>query len=399
MAFLLSPSLFVVFLFDQIGISSSIGSIIILLNILLLAHRSLHSFRLLKFQRNIILVYIFIVIYVSLLWILIYSGQRSGTPKGIIRNTLFVIAFFIILNSSNFNLPKFTNYLIILSFIFSIFSIILFIGFYLDYITPVKYIPPGYSAYNPHFHAFGGFIGEYFHFETGISIRNQSYWTEPAKFAQYLQIPLFLSFYKLRLDKSFKNIFIFVTIFVAFILTFSVANTFSLFISITILNFYRIISYKRVLFNIILLGISIFLLFQFYDITNVESTRYIVAKETDEGFENRYERFSIIYNYITETPFGDKTKASSTGNPTALGNVFIDGGFPLVFLVFVIMFFFLKQYFLHIKRSNYKLIFISFISFFIAFNWYGGYFNLYFLFIICLFSTYIRYEKLNKRFI
>ena len=398
LAFLYSPSLIILVIFDKTGINRSLGYLMILSNLLYLAHRYSNTTEFLKFQRKIIFIYLIIIIYIIIVWISLYDGQRNNSPKGIILTSLCLIAFFYILNSSNFNLPKLTNFIIVIAFIFSILSINLYIGYLLGYMPVSKYILPGYQIGTGM--GFGGFLAERASFEQFLSLRNMSYWSEPAKFAQYLQLPIFLSIYKYSINKNLKNLFISVTIITAFLLTFSVANFFSVLIAYALYSVFLKVKISKFKIRYLLIGlILIFIIFKFYQLTNVEGKQYVFAKGTDSTLENRFERFSTVYNFINKTPFGDVSKSDATDNPTAIGNILVIGGFPLLIIDLIIMIIFFINYNKHIRRSRYKIIFIIFINFFIAFIWYGNFHGLYFLFLISLYSTYIRYEKLNKSII
>lgn len=338
--------------------------------------------------------YIITGIYIIFVWGMMYNFSRTGSPRSILFACVFFVAFLIILNFKFIRIELISNLIINLAVIFSSLSLIAFFGYLLGFLNFISYTAPGFSSDNQTLVSFGGFISIADYVKSGFTIRNTSFWTEPAKFAQYLQIPLFFSLKNFFDRRSMKSLLKFSIIFVAFILTFSVANYYAILLALLIYFIFRKGKNLSLIFKIIMLLIIIISLNYFYLVTNKVETEIILGKRSSYAFDNRFERFSSALNFTIEQPFGDKRKTDSTGGtPTALGNALIDGGFFLVILIGLLMINFFKFYIKYLLSSRNSLKYVGYIAYFVAFNWYGNYFSNFYVFNLALFLTFIKHEK------
>jgi hypothetical protein len=396
LAFLFSPSLFTLVLFDQFSISSTLTRYFLLFNTLFIAQSFWPSSWFSKLQRSLMIYLVLVTAYVTIVWVLLYGAGGAGTPKSVIVHSLFGFSFLVILNSRRFDLQDFSLFLVKVAFVFCILSLILYFGAFLGIMKLWSYTPPGHSSLSKWSIGVGGFLNTGASYYTGLSIRNQSYWSESSKFAQYLQFTLFAAYYFFIRNKSRRTLIYLFIISLSFLLTFSVANFFSLLITVSLFLILGSSNYKLLFGNLLVGVIGLYLILQFYELTNQYELNTVLAKNTGKNIENRLGRFELAYKYIVESPFGNKAKSNDTdGAPGALGNLLIDGGFPLLIGTILLMIpFFLKLIKL-MRKGRYKLIYMSFVAYFIAFNWYGNYFEIYHLFLLALFTTYFKYDEHN----
>jgi len=277
----------------------------------------------------------------------------------------------------------------------------MYIGILTNTLGLTSYTPPGYPSFHKWHLGIGGFMTSYnAQYYSGIGIRNQSFWTEAAKFAQYLQFALFTSYFLFIRNRTRKSLVTLLIIGVSFFLTFSVANFFSFLITLSLVSVAITSRPSALLRNVLIGAISFYGIFMFYTYTNQYELNSVMAKNTDRNIENRLTRFELAYKYGTESPFGNKKKAGDTeGAPGALGNLFLDGGIPLLIITAIFMTAFFVKLFKRITKSNYRIIYMSFAAYFIAFNWYGQYFEIYHLFLLSLFTTYFKYDEHNRSII
>jgi ABC-type multidrug transport system fused ATPase/permease subunit len=246
----------------------------------------------------------------------------------------------------------------------------------------------------------------------GISSRNQGYFSEPANFGQFLNLPLFISAYKFfnheKKTKKTYSLIIFLTIALAYFLTFSVANFFGLFIGLMLFYFFRInnkfIRKKSAInkmINVLFLIGVIFSVVKFYEYTNSFSTKEaIIGKSTSSNLIKRAERNQVYFDRIKAYPFGDiEFKKEYTAATGLIGSIAIVGGYPLLILMFLFFLFYFRKIYSSMKKSKYLLIYIGFFSYMVPALWDAKFYEYYFLFVIVFFSTIIKHEQMGKKII
>ena len=311
------------------------------------------------------------------------------------------ILVFIIINNQGFSLKRLTNIFVNMAFLLSLLAVVQYIMYYIDIIELKKYVLKTYSPGDYRYIGFGGFIDpDYMRWNI---YRIESFWREPSRFAQYLQIPLFIAIYRYSKQKILKNLVVIIVIGSAFVLTYSAANYFSFIIAFIV---YFSIVRKDSLSNIRLLkrtisygfvSILIYLLVAFFIYTNQyseNSSNKVLEKRTTRQFANRIERFVFASSVLEVSIFGDPTIRNNwRRNPSAIGMLFIWGGIPGVLLSLGYSVRFYALVIRAVRKSSYGIIYVGSLAFFIAFNWYGSYFDTYFIFIIAFLSSYSRNES------
>ena len=402
---LMQPCLFIDESILALGLSLPMERFLLLGNLLAIAFFSHRTFSLNRLQCKIVIYFVVIICYLFVIDVLFYQGTEY-TTRGTIRKFITAILILIIINDRKFNIVRLYNFFVYVAFVFSLLSVIQYIGYVTGVINLSNYSFKTYSVGWDTLKGFGGFTEYGYMF--GKFYRNQSYWIEPARFAQFLMIPLFLSLNKYQKLKSKKNIFVFMIIVLAFILTFSVANYFGLLIGliiyflffqhkgkISLKPFYRIMIFISVFF-ILFLGYSL------YNISNTygyyQYSGNILGKFTSESVETRVGRFQIASSVLDKNVFGNALLTKSyKSNPTAIGMLIIYGGIPLAVLCLLFAGTFYLSLYRFLKRSKNMFIYISSIAYFIPFNWYGSYYENVFLFQIVFFTALMRYELKNKK--
>ena len=190
---------------------------------------------------------------------------------------------------------------------------------------------------------------------------------------------------------------------VAFVLTYSVANYFSfiialiLFFSISRKDTLGNIKVFRRMVSLASIVVLVYLLTSFFTYTNTykyQASKQVLEKRTSKQLVNRIERFVFASSVLDVSIFGDPTiRLNWDRNPSAIGMLFIWGGIPGVLLSFAYSRIFYSLVIRSMRKSRYSIIYAGSIAFFIAFNWYGSYFDTYFIFIMAFLSSYSRNES------
>jgi hypothetical protein len=248
-------------------------------------------------------------------------------------------------------------------------------------------------------------MGE-FGFE-GIIRRNQSWFSEPTNFGQFLMVPMFLSFYILTIKKSWINLLSFLSISIAFLSTYSVANFFGLIGGLIFLYFSKMRNrglekklFNSKIFNLIIVLLLVFSLVLFFNYTNQESDLNVLTKSTMRGLKYKLNRNIIFFDKILEHPFGDiNYKHEFTRSTGMIGNIAITGGYPLlVFFLFFYVYFFTVIYKQMIK-SQYLAIYAGIFAYFIPCLWDAKFYEDYFLFTFIFYSTFLKHDQMGHEII
>lgn len=399
---LMSPCLLV----DEV--TASMGSPFIyrsaiMFNLLILALLSLQSSKKWNFskdQKTILIYFVLAIGYYFILGITVYPGT-GFTTKTPVKNLIMGIFIFVIINKQGFNLKRLSDLFVNLAFILSLLAVMQYALYYYDLIELERYILKSYSPGDYRYLGIGGFIDP--DYMTGNIYRVESFWREPSRFAQFLQVPLFIAIYRFINKRVFGNMVVLTIIAVAFVLTYSVANYFSfiialiLFFSISRKDTLGNIKVFRRMVSLASIVVLVYLLTSFFTYTNTykyQASKQVLEKRTSKQLVNRIERFVFASSVLDVSIFGDPTiRLNWDRNPSAIGMLFIWGGIPGVLLSFAYSRIFYSLVIRSMRKSRYSIIYAGSIAFFIAFNWYGSYFDTYFIFIMAFLSSYSRNES------
>ncbi len=409
MVFMSSPSLLV----DKVVFVTlhnlSLGNGLIFLNLLWLTGVAMKTTSLNRLQKTIFTYFLLIIFYFLAIWIVQYGFNLTGAgPRGMIRVFFHGLCFLTILGDSRFDLQRFSRFMVQLAFILAILSIILYYGCQFGMVSLKAVHPPGHGSAQVYMEGFGGYLNTFnYGSRFGFQHRSQSYFSEPTNFAQFLMVPLFLAGEKFRTQKTGKNFLIVGMISWAFFLTYSVANFFGVFVALLVYFMFRktesqAFSRKArlVVFNIIMLVITSYGLYVFYEGTNAKRASSVIAKGTVEDILDRVERVETAASVLKYSMFGDLSfRDEFNDNPGLLGNTIIDGGVVVCGLLIIL----LTQLYLAILRtskgSHHVLVYAGSVAYFVAFFWDGQLHENYFLFFIALFAAYVRADRSNRRII
>jgi hypothetical protein len=398
-----SPSLLTYFLWQKTGLSVTIFDLLLLSFIIIMGITSAKSAVLKNDQRALLFFFIFVLIYLLIIWNI--GTLLSGSKRAIFKYFLVAPFLIFILNSYTFSLQKFINYYLFVTFALSLLSIIQYIGVPLGVISLAKNTVR--VSLEDSYVGIGGFYSQLENSSvTGIFSRNTGFFSEPTNFGQFLIVPLFLSAQKTfySKEKNKKNVAVFSIILLAFLLTFSVANFFGLFIGLIIFSLVRMNNkyYKGKSRMVYLTQIFIFIgilygSYQFYNLTNsFNRTENIVGKNTNSNIDNRIWRNNVYFQRIIEKPFGDIDYKNDFGMATGMiGNIAIVGGYPLLILVMIFLVNYLRKIFFWAKNSRYLLIYIGLFSYFPVAIWDAHLYEYQFIFILVFYSTLLKYDKHN----
>ena len=387
---LLDPCLVGVELFNFIGISDDLGQLVIFANLVILLFLSKEYISLSGIQQQIILIYISVALYLIISSLFLYDDTTYifKSFRVFFKDIVIGIICFLIINDRRINIIELNKLFVTFAFVFCFLSLILYFGFLFGNIDLKAKILPG--SITPRMR--GYFLGYLDSVNKNfLLLRNQSFWSEPAKFAQFLVIPLFITLKLYQNKKSIRNAIVLVTISLSFVLTFSVANFYGVIISLILFSFLVSTKFNSTSSNkqfVGIIGVIILLIigFYFYEVTQESSTTNILGKNLSQHVDNREERFGIAVKTLDYSYFGDlKLYSNYHINTTAIGQLIMVGGIPAIIFITIAIYIFFKMIFkdIRIKKS---FIAASAIAFFIAFTWYGNYLGIYFIFILGYFT-------------
>jgi hypothetical protein len=397
---LYSPCLIVNEIIEMTGVGLYFRGLI-LLNLFLIAAFSFKRAQFTKYQKIVLSTIIISLLYFIILGITIYQGSNY-TVKTPIKNYMTAILIFVIINDIKFNLNRFIRMFIAISFLFSLTSVLQLALYYVGSFTPNPYYLKTYDVGRYTGIGFGGFIsGDYF---IGNIYRIESFWREPSRFAQFLQASIFLSLHQYISKKKIATLFVLLTLIIAFILTFSVANYFAVLFGLTL---FFLIARKDIIIKmktiriiltpiLIIVLVSGFISFYKYTESSIDETGNFLSKKTVQQLDERLKRINYATTVLQDSYFGNPNIRNNwSRNPSALGMMIVWAGIPGVILAIMLSIVFFRSIIKQVRKSKYSIIYIGSITFFIAFNWYGSYFENYFLFLIALYLVIIKYDDQN----
>ena len=402
----LTSSLFVDnFIILYSGLSARLANILIFLNLGFIAYRSFSRISFDNFQKKLVIILFIIIFYLLMIWGGLYGFNLTGPgTRGTIKIIVMGLFFFVIFNDPKFHMIRFCNTVLYIGFIFALLSLFLYFGYQFGFVNLKSYTYHGYDAGRKVLGNIGGYLDPRIYYEHAF-LRNSSYWSEPGRFAQFLQFPFFFALQKYFNNKNIVNVTLLLIISIAMLTTFSVANFFG---TLCAFVFFSLINrksnkygYKSQHLNvkkIILFIVFSIALIQFYTITNQYhyGSKIMIGKSTHQTIVERIDRFNIVYDEIVENPFGSIAFGQEyCRNASAFGSVIILGGFPLLILCIIMLFVFYKKLIFELKDSVNGLMIVGSIAFCIGHIWYGGFTGIPFLFNLALFSTIFKYNKLD----
>ncbi|MBI9033220.1 MAG: hypothetical protein JEZ03_02000 [Bacteroidales bacterium] len=385
----------------KLGISVEIGRLLGVINLLGIAVYFGMVPKLDKTQKTLIFLY-GVMIYYLVFLMFVYWGTGYSTV-GEISRVITGILFFMLLNDARFDFKSFINIFIYFGFFFALLSVIAF----LDKFSGINMISYSSSSHRDMaWFSFFGYTGGVY--QIGNIMRVQSFWSEPARFAQFLIFPLSLIYTKYLSTKNRKHLFMMLVMLVALLTTFSVAVLSALTLVFIIYFAFRKVRgtsvsqtiYRRLAYLTMSAGliVSVYYLYQY---TNNESGKTnVMGKETDVAFVDRFERFNIALSVLETSSFGDRSFTKKFGsNPTVYGTALIYGGIPYLVIALLYSMVFYIPLLKRVWRSQYKFIFLGSLAYFIAFSWYGLFTENFYFFQMALLTTIINYEQNDKQFI
>lgn len=406
LVFLLSPSFLTDVLLLKLGISLTIGRLGIFAILSLLATLSLLNSRFIQVQKKITLLYIVSIIYLCCIWVVLFNGNLMGAgPRMIIKNLVMGLFLMVLLNDSRFNIVSLSHFLVYLASILSALSLIQYFGYMYGFVPVTAGIIPGYEW--QHLMGIGGFISlTPQNYLSGIPYRNLGFFSEPTNFAQFLQVPLFLSIQRYLNNKKLLNMAFVVTIAFALLLTFSVANFFGFLIIVAI---YLGLRHKNIrkgailpttqLVGFVLVCYSFYLLYEVSN-QNTYKSGMVIGKSTGATVLNRFDRMGIVFTAIQKNPLGNiEFGRQYAENAGFLGDVAIVGGYPLLFIMALLFIRYYSQVYKTLRRSKHRLVYVGCFTYLMPFLWDGQFYEVYFLFTIALFTTFIKHEAAGREII
>lgn len=396
-----SPCLLLDFLLNVFGLSITLFEIFILAITIFVVFFISYQYRFTIFQRNIQNYFIIIVVYFLLIWNV--DVLLSGSQRNVFRVVIFYPLLMIIMNDRRFRIYQFIRLFLFISFVFASLSILQYIVLPLGLI-PVRSASFVRSSLDGAYVGIGGVYtvvqetGFY-----GIAYRNQGFFSEPTNFAQFLMVPMFISLQKLLNKKNWRNILYFLSIAIAFFLTFSVANYFGVFTGFVLFYYLRTRSrkyYKKghisKIGNAILTVFVVYLAFSFFQMTDVKSDSDVLAKNTMGGLGYKFDRNLVYFDRIIKYPFGDiQFKNEYTASTGLIGHIALAGGFPFLLMMILFFAYYFRTLLKWMPNSKYLLIYIGLFAYFIPVLWDAKFYEHYFLFILVFFATFMKYDQMG----
>lgn len=396
-AILDSPSLLVGYICNEFGINHTYFRY---LNLLILSSFCVYNIKDSVFYHTYLTTFYRISIFLLVYFIVINFFDVFIHLQNIFYQYIHLPVLFIILSNKYFDLRIFINSLLAIASLLSFLSIVQYLSIYLN----LNIISLNFYEVKSSLVGIGGIYYENIYSEI---FRNVGWFSEPTNFAQFLLVPLFISLYRFYYNYSFYNIFVFCTITIAFILTFSVANFFGVIIGFILFFLIRNFSDNKqltlfkVLINLIFLSFIIYFGYDLFLLTNDYGyqTDNIIGKSTTGNAANRFERFNLIYNFIISYPLGNPVNNSYNFNAGFFGHTLLYGGFPF-FIIFIYSLIYLTYKLFQCSiSSKYLLIYIGFFSYLIPLIWDIQFFEINFLFIISFYSIFSDRDALNIKII
>lgn len=388
--FLLPPNFIIIDLGGQFGIRSDLIMLTIIVYLTYSSYQMQLKNKLNYFSKKIIAIYLIIGIYLIISSVFIYFDNFYFFTKifsVFIKNLFIGIVVFLYILSPNVNFNSIQKNLVKIAFIYSLFSLVLYFGVIFGVISLNSNY---YESINETFHR--GFYFGYLNIIVNGIPRNQSWFTEASQLGQFLVIPLFVARNIFSKTKKKKDFVYLITIGIAFILTFSLANYFAVLFSLSIYQVIKTMQRKNKFSIVLIINSMIFItIFYFtatyiYDLANTKVGTYVISKQASQHISDREDRIDFAFDILNERPFGDISYRESSGvyvakNRTALGMLVINSGyFGLIFILYLFYIFWVKffRYYFNFPQNNY--LYIGFLAFFVSHWWYGDWLGYFFIF-------------------
>jgi len=230
----------------------------------------------------------------------------------------------------------------------------------------------------------------------GVLPRLQSYWTEPARFAQFLIIPFMLLLD--QYNKKFKwHKASLIIMAIAFILTFSNTNIISGLFFLTLAIVVRQMNEKKIrngskitkhtLRTLIIVGFLSIVLYSVFQLSSRKEGSSVFSKDINQNIDNRIQGGYVnAFKYAIAYPFGNYSFFNNKlfrVQPAPV-NALILGGFPLIIIIFIWLTIILRRFWHNGGKTSFY--FYGLLSYIVAICWYGTFFQYQFLFNLALAS-------------
>lgn len=382
---------------NTLGISTVYGQLFLLINLFLLAMcpaSSRRSVRLSKFAGKVVVFLLFIAVYLTVRYM--FDSNFGQIARVDLKNIVIGILFIIILWKNVRYFDNVINVYITVASVIAVATLVGYFGFFLGVVPGYSHTITSYGGGSQSWLNLSnlGFLNTLEkNISLGVLVRLQGYWTEPARYAQFLTFPMVLLLDRFQ-KRSLRHWISLAAMFIAFIFTFSNASLLSLifFLALAVVvkrkykfiqgKLFKLKSNKLMLF---VLFISLIALLVIVIKMSQSQEGTVLSKDIKGKIENRIQgSYLNAVKYAVKYPFGNYEFYHNKlfiVQP-ALSNVFVKGGFPLFFLVAGWLFYFLgKLWFMGGKNAFY---YYGLLSFMVAISWYGSFFQYQFLFNVAL---------------
>ena len=386
LTYLMFPCLLVEELISMFGFRIEYGQLIIFFNLVLIV-----VFNDNYYLPNTVLhvIYIYLILSFYTLFITVVNGSVGSVVyfmRSYFKNILLFILFLLILHNRIIPIGKVIKCQILLAFIASVSSILLLILLYTGNLN-IKTVSVA-GSYGDYGFKSAGFLGyinySRLYFSAGHLPRMQWFYTEPARFAQFLMLPLFASYYYSRRNSIYK--YIFVIILFAFISTFSVAGmggAMGAFLT------YRLLSKrKNKIVNYVSNGVLsiLFLLFYYY-LTSMPYYSFVIPVTKGGAIEGKIDAAQTLSQMVFKEPLGSVPLYSQAEpqNSFAILQIFAISGVFGGILIVVLLSIIVRSLLAGVSsEKSIKYIFMGGLAYFIALSWFGSYFQIYYFFVLAL---------------
>ncbi|MBN4056246.1 hypothetical protein JYT20_00835 [Rhodothermus sp. AH-315-K08] len=405
--YLSSPSLIVNELATLTGVPLGLLNLIIFVNAGFLFVRHAPGVRIGRYGSVFASLLLLTIVYLFFVWIVAYGFNTSGSgPRAVVKTLLMTGFAYAIMNSRGFDLEGFSRSFITIVSIVALLSVVLYAGYQTGYLSVDWADVAGHQRM---IKGLGGYLNTvlpYYQSPVGISIRSQSYFTEPANFGQFLAFPLFLSLDIYRRSRQVRWLSAFVIMLVATVLTFSVAALFGLLFAAILLigvrpwlvgDRHRRRSVGRIALTLVLSVLLVLAVQQGARLVFGTGQATIVSKGGDAALFERRSRADVYLEVLEDHPFGFIEFAESFGGNAGLPmDLLINGGIPLFLLVGVLLAHFYATCLKAVLVGREGLAYAGVLAMMPAFLWEGQISEAYFLFHIAFVYTLVDHHRLTR---
>jgi hypothetical protein len=381
-----------------LGVSISIQRMAFAVNLLFLAVIAFDRCRLGKYHKRLFFLFGVTAAYMALLGLTgVYAQSDVYTTKTAVRHLSIGLMMVIVVGGRRLSLELLLDAVMGLGLFFAVLAVGQFLAVQLGVLVLKPYTWTTYGAGTVQMLGFGGYASDIY---AGGIYRVSSYWSEPARFAQFIVIPFFLAIRRYKLSPSGGYVFAVGVLGLALILTFSLATFFAILTAVGSVSVLRIggarVRHRArmvMLAVILIVGIGTTQLFRIANSEGYDSG-HVLGKGITGSLTERADRLGRAFEALDSSFFGDPSiRDRWRRNPSAFGLLIIYGGVPLAVLALLYSGVVVGGAFLRLRsKSTYSFLYVGFVAYFIAFNWYGDYYETAYLFNLVLVAAALNQE-------